>query len=404
MISRSFLMNASLGLAIFSVFFSPIPIYIPVFILNIVVCLLHCYVWNRASFLSLKYKLVWPFLLFISSAIFVLMVNKSTSDMLFFFKAIINLFFAIAWINVLSKRENHDLLKWSFLGRLLFLVIFLNFIQVFYIVAARNLWTIPFNLGSSMDAYLISSMDPLIGNLNKNIWSSKFALICVFYLKGVKDGVFVLSNLKRLVVSSIAIITVIYLTSRTGVSILFIYFGISFFLKLREIRNSFLKSLSYTLFLTIGVLSLFFFIKVILRFETDVFDVSHGHEGDGFKARILLWIYLFSNTADFNLFLGNGIMFAGYFFKGVFSENNLHNTFLNIWLDLGFWGLFSYIMLFSKSFLGFSKSLSGKYDLVLPFLACLMIQYSGYDNDLFLYLMLLWAIDIEIQKKIPKIC
>lgn len=131
------------------------------------------------------------------------------------------------------------------------------------------------------------------------------------------------------------------------------------------------------------------FIERLLRLDESVFDVAaQGHGGDGFKARIKLWIYLLTHLSDFNHFRGNGVMFLDHFFEGVFHESNIHNVFATIWIDLGLLGFLLFLTLAARV-LGLVGASSSFFVLVgIPFLASLMVQYLGYDNDLVVYLSL----------------
>lgn len=112
----------------------------------------------------------------------------------------------------------------------------------------------------------------------------------------------------------------LYLTSRTGITIIFLYFAVRKYQQIRKIQNKQVRRLLNISFVLAFFIALIVFSSVVLRLDSNVLDVSHGHEGDGFKARILLWVYLFSNISQINIFLGNGVMFAGFFSRAFFQK------------------------------------------------------------------------------------
>lgn len=392
--------------ALFTTFFAPAPLYVIIYIVNIVVANLIVFVYYKSGSLTINYTYLWSLFLFITVGLLFGFIYWGNSDGVFLFKIIVNILFLATWFNVLTCFNSLNIPFFLHLEKSIYVLLIINFLQILIYVAIMDLWTLPFNVSNSSDAYGISRMLPLIGNENKNIWSSKLAFIAIIYFKAVDEGFFKINRSKKIFLQIIVVLSMLYLTSRTGITIIFLYFAVNKLKQILNIQNRRVRRLWISVFGLALCFAAILFTNVVLRLDSNILDVSHGHEGDGFKARIMLWAYLFSNISQINIFLGNGIMFAGVFFKGVFSESNLHNSFLNVWLDLGFLGLLAYLAMFVNTFNGFTKHLLNKLDLIIPFIACLMIQYSGYDNDIFLFFVLVLGIDsmnyLSLKNKLNK--
>lgn len=113
---------------------------------------------------------------------------------------------------------------------------------------------------------------------------------------------------------------------------------------------------------------------------------------DGMGVRLVYWKTFFQHFSSISP-LGNGFM-AGTDFLGRYAafyhgEPHIHNTFLNCYLDFGIIGFVSYA-LFLFYFFRFCGQLQPNRAFWgvawLPLLAIMMILYSGYDNDIILYL------------------
>src|SRR5690606_30662451 len=80
------------------------------------------------------------------------------------------------------------------------------------------------------------------------------------------------------------------------------------------------------------------------------------------------------------------------FYRG---EPHIHNTFMNNYLELGIIGFFSYILFLVFFYSEGMKMLPERNFWVmaaLPMLSIMMILYSGYDNDIVLYLILIFML------------
>jgi O-antigen ligase len=119
---------------------------------------------------------------------------------------------------------------------------------------------------------------------------------------------------------------------------------------------------------------------------------------DGMGVRLVYWKAFFGNFENISP-LGNGFMSAPEFLSTYadffHGEPHIHNTFLSTYLELGIIGFASYL-LFLVFFFKFCyrKHPDPCYWLltITPLVAIMMILYSGYDNDLILYLILIFGL------------
>jgi hypothetical protein len=119
---------------------------------------------------------------------------------------------------------------------------------------------------------------------------------------------------------------------------------------------------------------------------------------DGMGVRLVYWKAFFGNFENISP-LGNGFMSAPEFLSTYadffHGEPHIHNTFLSTYLELGIIGFASYL-LFLVFFFKFCyrKHPDPCFWLltIAPLVAIMMILYSGYDNDLILYLILIFGL------------
>lgn len=116
---------------------------------------------------------------------------------------------------------------------------------------------------------------------------------------------------------------------------------------------------------------------------------------DGMGIRLVYWKAFFNNFSAISP-LGNGFMQApaflikyADFYRG---EPHIHNTFLTSYLELGVVGLVAYSLFLIYFFLDSrSRGQSVKFWWIalIPLLSIMMILYSGYDNDIVIYLTMI---------------
>ena len=113
---------------------------------------------------------------------------------------------------------------------------------------------------------------------------------------------------------------------------------------------------------------------------------------DGMGVRLVYWKAFFNNFSEISP-LGNGFMQApaflrehAEFYRG---EPHIHNTFLTSYLELGVVGLVTYVLFliyFYKDCRRLGQPQKFWWMVFIPLLSIMMILYSGYDNDIVMYL------------------
>lgn len=139
-------------------------------------------------------------------------------------------------------------------------------------------------------------------------------------------------------------------------------------------------------------ISLPFVLQKIIRVD------SLTSSNDGMGIRLVYWTAFFEHFDAISP-LGNGFLSApefldeyAAFYRG---EPHIHNTFLSTYLEMGLVGFFSFLAFFVWFIKEcWQKTLNPKLwlALFLPVIAIMMILYSGYDNDLVMYLCLAFPI------------
>ncbi|MFB2121026.1 O-antigen ligase family protein [Parapedobacter sp. 2B3] len=115
---------------------------------------------------------------------------------------------------------------------------------------------------------------------------------------------------------------------------------------------------------------------------------------DGMGVRLTYWKAFFEHFSAISP-MGNGFMsgsdFLGRYAAFYHGEPHIHNTFMSCYLDFGIVGLVSYALFLCQYFRFGVQQYGGQWFwwvAAIPLLAIMMILYSGYDNDIVLYLVL----------------
>lgn len=115
---------------------------------------------------------------------------------------------------------------------------------------------------------------------------------------------------------------------------------------------------------------------------------------DGMGIRLVYWRAFFSHFGDISP-LGNGFMQAPSFLRQFADfyrgEPHIHNTFLTSYLELGVIGVISYTLFlfyFYRQCRRTGQPHTFWWLVFIPLLSIMMILYSGYDNDIVMYLTL----------------
>jgi hypothetical protein len=143
-----------------------------------------------------------------------------------------------------------------------------------------------------------------------------------------------------------------------------------------------------------------FFVGVSLPFllekfiRVDQFSSSR----DGMGVRLVYWRSFFENFTAISPF-GNGFMsapeFLGKYARFYHGEPHIHNTFMTSYLELGIIGLVSYCGFLAYFYLECTRKFPDKRFWIaafLPLFSIMMILYSGYDNDIVMYLCMIFLL------------
>lgn len=344
-----------------------------------------------------RYKWIVLSIIFIILSLIVSLIHNQLS-----ISNYIKLFINISFL-IVSYLVYKDTLDENLINKILSLIkiiILINFVQIIWIYLSNGLFKVVFldgGLENSDTRYIVSQYKTFIGAESKNIWSSKLAFIQLIYLyyvslKGNTDK----KDWGLIIVSSI---NILLLLSRTGQVCYFIGLGYFVIYKLLNNKNEKIRNISKTLGLLGVVLLGFIFIDKFLNIKFD--------NTDGGFIRLIYWKTFFVHIWDTSFIFGNGMLYTSNFLQEYspyyIGENNMHNVILNTWLDFGLVGLFTYIgFMWQYIYIAINKkiNLDNLFILILPLIATLMLQYLGYDNDIVIYLSLIYIVNKSSQNVI----
>ncbi len=380
--------------ATFSLFLE-MKIYIPLFLLITLMCLPYFKQVNR-------WQIYLLFFLLYGGLLNVFYFNNFEINL--YIKFIVNLAFLLVVPNFIEKIKIDSEFNSRF-KLCLELIIILSFIQIIYVYMSQNLSLSYFlNIQNSIDAYAISrGADPIFGHSNKNIWASKLFLVQLLYFNFILNDKI---KIREFLMLSIFVINIMLLLSRTAQMAMILPFIYLFYKKI-YIKNNYIK------FFVICVIPmlLFGFVEVV----TDVILRIGDPSTDGGASRISLWKAFFEHFNETHYMIGNGI-YSSYSFLMQYVPHylvntNMHNFIINIAMETGIIGVCIYILfllgLFRKLMLGL-RGYKGEFFIVfiLPLVLIMSLQYLGYDNDIVVYLVLLFLIkkryvqDFDIKHKL----
>ncbi|MBM0491903.1 hypothetical protein GNZ06_07875 [Aeromonas jandaei] len=391
LVKKSHIAIHAYGLMLMSTFV-PIKVYPLFFILSCCI-----FLWE----IDLKSKVnIWVYILIAFSCqvgVSFLFTEKNDEIYTAFFKYLIGFLQLIAIIFCRSFK-NGGKEELSILGRYLNIIMLLLFAQMLYLHLSYG--SITLSSASSADASnIFNSASILFGVDDKNIFGAKcalygFAATTVFYFQ-----------YRRFPLLLILLVTVTCALTLSRTSILFYVLSMAFFwicVKIDEGKKTLVYSIALLmlvfLLISIPTLSTYFRISAITNLE----------HGDGMSLRLIYWLTLFQHGSSISP-LGNGIL-AGADFLGKYSdyyngEPNLHNLFLNNYLDLGFLGFILY-MSFFITYVMFINSVLNRpragYLFGIPAFIIMNTLYTAYDNDMWVYFSLSYIISIysyNVRKK-----
>lgn len=380
--------------ATFSLFLE-MKIYIPLFLLITLMCLPYFKQVNR-------WQIYLLFFLLYGGLLNVFYFNNFEINL--YIKFIVNLAFLLVVPNFIEKVKIDSEFNNRF-KLCLELIIILSFIQIIYVYMSQNLSLSYFlNIQNSIDAYAISrGADPIFGHSNKNIWASKLFLVQLLYFNFILNDKI---KIREFLMLSIFVINIMLLLSRTAQMAMIIPYIYLFYKKI-YIKNNYIK---FFVICLIPML-LFGFIEVV----TDVILRIGDPSTDGGASRISLWKAFFEHFNETHYMIGNGIYssynFLMQYVPHYLVNTNMHNFIINITMETGIIGVCVYILfllgLFRKLMLGL-RGYKSEFCIVfiLPLVLIMSLQYLGYDNDIVVYLVLLFLIkkryvqDFDIEHKL----
>ena len=358
-------------ISLISIFF-PIKIYPAVFLVS-------CFFFYRDT-AEIRFP-KWAIALAIYSAYactsYVFYSGEISAGAITILKLLINfsfLFFAVNW---LAGRDNKLLILK--LDTVLLVVLALSLLQILVYHQAYDFKLLAGSSSSGQASSLYRNSLYYWGLDDKNMFGARiallgFAYICIPITKNQ------LSAWRIVFVFLIAFLSL----SRTPLVALFI--GV-FFLFWISVSKKW-KILAFVLV----VLSLPLVLQKFIRID------SLTSSNDGMGIRITYWKAFFQHFGEISP-LGNGFGSTPDFLRNYADyyrgEPHIHNTFLSNYLELGIVGFFSFLAFLSfytQACLRRCENIKFWTALFLPLLSIMMILYSGYDNDLVVYLCLIFLI------------
>jgi len=293
-------------------------------------------------------------------------------------KLLVNPLFLVCSIHWLSTRDNARFTH--FLDWTLGILLLLSLLQLLVYHASFDFRLI---LGSDTSGQASGLYRPGLyywGLDDKNMFGARIALlgfvfVCIPVLQKQK-----LSALRILFVFLIAFLSL----SRTPmVALLIGVFALSWMILERKWRIALLVAVA---------IALPFFLTQVVRID------SITSSNDGMGIRIVYWTAFFSHFSELSIW-GGGFLEASEFLeenaKFYRGEPHIHNTFMTTYVEfgiIGFLAFAAFIGLFFQACFRRTRQVGLWIVLFLPILAIMMILYSGYDNDVAVYFVLIWLV------------
>ncbi|MFH1727506.1 MAG: O-antigen ligase family protein [Pseudomonadota bacterium] len=345
-----------------------------------------------------KYLIIAIFcLIFWGTTVF--LGNREYSNLVVFLKIIINLSFLIFTILFCNDYRNQLYRNTKKITLFLELIIFLSFIQILLNVFLTNSILLPFTgVSNSTAAFIISSKPIYFGIQHKNIWATKIVFIEIIYFSLYSFKIIKNTKFRLQIFLMIALFNSIYTFSRTAQLAFFAFLLIFLYINLSRYNNIYIKIYLLGSFLLFAILSgAFVFFKLMHLDLSANSRVAH----DGLLARFDIWLSFFKHSNKLDFIMGNGISYGSIFipkYSG-WSNDNMHNVFLNTLLDMGYLGFVFYLSILYFVFNGIVKMFKYKCLLFIPFFIVINSHYLGYDNDIVVYFSLLIILSQYIIRK-----
>lgn len=285
------------------------------------------------------------------------------------------LYFAVGW---LAQRDNTRLLRW--VDSTLHVALGLTLLQLLlYHQAAEFRW-----LGgapsSAHGSALYQPSHYFWGLDDKNMFGARIALLGFVYV------LLPIVRRQSLVWWRILLVGVLAWLSLSRTPMVALFLGVFCLLWAGT-------TFRWRVVLGIGVLlAIPFLAEKVIRIDSILAS------NDGMGVRLVYWKAFFQHFTAISP-LGNGFMSGGDFLRRYadfyHGEPHIHNTFFTCYLEFGIVGLTSYVLFlfyFYRFCMEKQKNRPFLWVAFLPLLAILLILYSGYDNDVILYLVLVFLL------------
>ena len=350
---------------------------------------------NFPNMKKIKKECILIILLLVFSIGNYIVLSKEFNNFQYILKLTINFGFLLSFL-IIKKR--YDIKKIMILIKILIVLTFIQILNVYYLKNINLFYF--FKINNSSEAYLIDidQVPFLFAAENKNIWSTKILFLeIIFMFYSYKN------NLKNYFFYIFIIFNCLLLTSRTGYLALLLYIVLQVFsIIVKKYRKN--KKMLISVFLGL-FFTLLFNINLIfekfLRIDFNNLEKYLSMKNDGGVSRIINWIIFFKyfNKTNFlnGIGIGNTQKFLLYY--GGYPDGNMHNFIFNTFLEQGIIIGMIYILF---HFLFIKKVIKVfKWDsllLLTPFYAIISLQYLGYDNDIVVYMSLVYILIDEFKE------
>lgn len=314
-----------------------------------------------------------------ASFMFIIALPANRQEMTNFFKLPINFTFLYASVGWMAQRDNSRLLRW--LDVALHIALGLTLLQLFVYHQAAGFRWVGGAPSSALGSALYRPSHYFWGLDDKNMFGARIALLGFAYV------MLPVSRQHAIVWWRIVLVLVLAWLSLSRTPVVALFIGICCLLWVAS-------SIRWRVVLgAAAMLALPFVAQKVVRIDNIMAS------NDGMGVRLVYWKAFFEHFTSISP-LGNGFMaardFLGEYAKFYHGEPHIHNTFLSCYLDFGIVGLLAYV-LFLYFFYRFclEKQPDNRifwWVALLPLLAIMMILYSGYDNDIILYLVLVFLL------------
>jgi hypothetical protein len=369
--SSGYLAEMLFLLSLVSIFF-PIKIYPAVFLVS-------CFFFYRDT-AEIRFP-KWAIALAIYSAYactsYVFYSREISAGAINILKLLINFSFLFFTVNWLAGRDNKLLIRK--LDIVLLVVLALSLLQILVYHQAYDFKLLAGSSSSGQASSLYRDSLYYWGLDDKNMFGARIALLGFAYI-----CIPITKN--QLSVWRIVFVFLIAFLSLSRTPLVALFIGVFFLIWISVSKKW--KILAFVLV----VLSLPLVLQKFIRID------SLTSSNDGMGIRITYWRAFFQHFGEISP-LGNGFGSTPDFLRNYADyyrgEPHIHNTFLSNYLELGIFGFFSFLAFLSfyiQACLQKGENVKFWTALFLPLLSIMMILYSGYDNDLVVYLCLIFLI------------